>query len=289
MLFRKGVEAALRRQERPLFTDLDLYLFAQALFAAGHWLNEPLTKKPKAWDYDRLIVLVGHLESSGALIPHTDFDQRVWRVEGHESLSPEASLCQVDPFCYLAFGSAMRHHGLTRRSPPRAQFLTPERAIWRTRRLEQVASIIVDDARARPLLLRSVPGEKIGRNSIVVHETAHPTTPDQVDLIRVASLGSTFVDMLTEPGRCGGMDGVLKVWQRHALAHLEAIIQAVDASEIKIVRVRAGHILNERLGVERAEISAWTTDAQRGGSRKLDPDRPYAPVFSERWMLSLNV
>jgi len=61
------------------------------------------------------------------------------------------------------------------------------------------------------------------------------------------------------------MAAVLKVWRRHAAGHLTAIVDAADDAAAKIVKVRAGHILSERLGMERPEIAAWAAFAQRGG------------------------
>lgn len=114
-----------------------------------------------------------------------------------------------------------------------------------------------------------------------------PAPTVELGRIRVSTLAATFVDTLTEPGRCGGMDKVLKLWDRHARAHVREIVAALEGAS-KIVKVRAGYIFTERLGIETPAIGAWQAFAQRGGSRRLDPERPYAPVFSERWMLSLN-
>lgn len=106
---------------------------------------------------------------------------------------------------------------------------------------------------------------------------------------RVASVGDAFANTLAEPGLYGGMAEVLLIWERHAGAYLEAIIRAVEATDAKIVKVRAGHILTERLDIQDPRIDAWRSCAQRGGSRRLDPDAPYRPVFSEDWMISINL
>jgi predicted transcriptional regulator of viral defense system len=95
-------------------------------------------------------------------------------------------------------------------------------------------------------------------------------------------------DTLAEPARCNGMAAVLKLWDRHARQHVQDIASYIDQTWSKIVKVRAGYIFSERLGIETPTISSWVAFAQRGGSRRLDPERPYAPTFSERWMLSLN-
>jgi flavin-binding protein dodecin len=85
------------------------------------------------------------------------------------------------------------------------------------------------------------------------------------------------------------MGHVLDVWDRAAEPWTNEIIEAVDGAESKIDKVRAGYILEERLEIDDARVRAWKAFAQRGGSRKLDPEAPYAPAFSETWMISLNV
>ena len=75
----------------------------------------------------------------------------------------------------------------------------------------------------------------------------------------------------------------------HAVRHLDAIVEAVDAGSEKILQVRAGYLLEEAIGISDPRIDVWARSAQRGSSRKLDSAAPYANRFSERWMLSINV
>ena len=106
---------------------------------------------------------------------------------------------------------------------------------------------------------------------------------------RISSIGQTFADMLGESGLCGGMRHVLDVWEREAAQWVPEIAASVDKLTSKIAKVRAGYILSELLEIEHPAIERWEQFAQRGGSRKLDPEGEYLPSFSERWMISLNV
>ena len=107
--------------------------------------------------------------------------------------------------------------------------------------------------------------------------------------LRVATLGRTFLDMLRRPELCGGMSHVLEVYESRGREHAMLIINELEQRGAPIDRVRAGYILEERCGVTDPRLDAWVADAQRGGSRKLDPQSEYTPRFSERWQLSINV
>jgi len=107
--------------------------------------------------------------------------------------------------------------------------------------------------------------------------------------VRVTDIGETFLDMLEHPERCGGMIHVLDVYANHASIYLPQIVRRIDRTETKLTKVRAGYIITERLGLKSETAESWRRYAQRGGSQRLDPKAPYAPQFSENWMISLNV
>ena len=80
----------------------------------------------------------------------------------------------------------------------------------------------------------------------------------------------------------------LEVYEEHAHLWTEEIISAIDSCGINIVKSRAGCILEERLGITNARIESWKSFVERGGSRKLDPLKGYASIYSAEWMISLN-
>ena len=107
--------------------------------------------------------------------------------------------------------------------------------------------------------------------------------------VRLSTIGQTFLDMLQQPDLCGGMSHVLDAWEEHAETYLDEIVAAVDTATSGLVKSRAGCILEERQGLHHRGIERWKACGQRGGSRKLDPAKDFAPPFSETWMVSIQV
>jgi predicted transcriptional regulator of viral defense system len=105
----------------------------------------------------------------------------------------------------------------------------------------------------------------------------------------MSTIGQTFLDTLDNPERCGGIAHVLDIWSQHARTYLEEIIDRIERTEKPILKIRAGYILEEHLGLSEARVETWVQMAQRGSSRVLNPGKPFASIFSEKWMLSLNV
>ncbi len=198
----------------------------------------------------------------------------------------------VDPFCYVSHLSAMQRYGLTDRSPAALHITTPARSRWNEMRDRKTALDLGAMAGTlHPPLLHVRFRENVRRRPVAIHESSHPAEPIAIrgEGTRITTIGRTFVDALSEPALCGGIRHVLDIWEGNGREWLDQIVEAVDAFDAKIVKVRAGYILSERLHIEDDRIAAWQRFAQRGGSRKLDADAPYAPRYSERWMISLNV
>lgn len=291
--FTETLDAALLADDQPVITDYDVFRRAAGLIEARLWNETPIKYLPKAWDQRRLRSLLNRLVRQQTLAQDRDFRSGVWRVvQATRSGTADEVACIADPFCYVSHLSAMQRYGLTDRSPTALHLTTPAREIWNRLRDTKIATeLTAPPEDPTTLLVRFGFKEKLRRRPVVVHETRHPTTPASIrgERTRITTIGQTFVDMLSEPLLCGGMHHVLDTWDRHAESWLEEIIPAVETTETKIAKVRAGYILSERLGLKDPRISAWQAFAQRGGSRKLDPDAAYAPVFSEAWMISLNV
>jgi hypothetical protein len=231
------------------------------------------------------------------LVSDLDFPASVWRVARVPDASPEELSCLVDPWCFISHLSAMQQWGLSNRNPVALHLTRPKGPLWREKAKAEVRTVYADleqgddepHTRERVTFPPMLRGREISLfepgyfgQSVAVSDSDS----------RIATVGQTFRDMLHEPALCGGMSHVLEVWEKHAQTYLDEIIEALGAADshtTKIAFVRAGYILTEHMGISDRRVDAWTAFAERGGSRKLDPERPFEPIFSERWMLSLNV
>lgn len=271
---------------RPVISSRDLRELLQRLYA-GEYADRVETRVRKSNPSDEDIYRAyQRLKDARVVREDPDFGASLHQVFDVLDQSAELVCCVVDPLCYLSHLSAMQVWGLTERSPTHLTLTRPADPLWR----EMLATyhVPLGEPPTRPRPKRAFPDMVRGR-PVLVHDTRHPGAWEASGrFIRIASVGQTFLDTVSRPAWCGGMAHVLEIWEREAEAHLEAIILAVDAAPAKLPKVRAGYILDEMLGVSDPRVLVWRTFAQRGSSQKLDPEKPYAPTYSEAWMLSLN-
>lgn len=220
---------------------------------------------------------------------------KAYLLFGRSGASPAEVICSLDPFAYVSHLSAMEHHGLTDRFPKVLYLTRPSATEWR----KQAEARTVKDLGDRlPAYLEAglpqlVPPKivRLGHTAIQFCERSQQGAFRLVagSSLRVATIGRVFLDMLREPVLCGGIQHVIDIYRREAKRFLKLIIDEVDRHGQPIDKVRAGYLLSEVCKLDAPELASWQLLSQRGGSRKLDAEGEYAPIYSERWLLSINV
>ncbi len=287
--FAQAVAAELDMQPKPILTHAALFEIMWLCFENGgsQFLRSPYFNKSS---YRRART---QLRRAGYIRQDSDYSA-CWRVMTKGDVPAEDIICSIDPHCYVSHMSAMQRYGLTNRRPKDLHMTRPTdimRRAWLKEHMHEFYGPYFSEhgeeiERARAVIHRS---RVRGR---AVHFTVTKHYADHLDikgsLSRIATVGQTFLDMLDEPDACGGMAHVLDVWAEHARTYLDEIISHVDRAERPILKVRAGYILDEGMGIENERIEGWTRFAQRGSSRVLVAGKPFVSDHSEKWMLSIN-
>jgi predicted transcriptional regulator of viral defense system len=218
-----------------------------------------------------------------------------YRLFGRKTATAAEIACSLDPFAYVSHLSAMEYHGLTDRFPRTLFMCRPPLKEWRTQAAQRMQKDLGRDfdayqACGLPRLIRPALS-MIDRTVIQFHERSQMGAFRRIagSPLRVATVGRTFLDMLREPSLCAGMQHVLDVYRSQAKRYAGLIVDDIDRHGTPIDKVRAGYVLTEVCQLSLPIVDSWKSFAQRGGSRKLDPDAEYAADYSENWKLSLNV
>jgi hypothetical protein len=95
--------------------------------------------------------------------------------------------------------------------------------------------------------------------------------------------------MIHLPDLCGGLRHVIDVYGEQGEKYFTLVFQEIDSHGGPIDKIRAGYLLSEVAEVGDPLLDKWLKHVQRGGSRKLDANAEYSPVFSEKWCLSINI
>ncbi len=274
----------IERAGHPMVSRRFLFILLQRMHDEAAANNLRL---PKSGPTDtELFRRCGRLLAAGILRKDQDY-QRRFRVMGVPDLPADEIACLADRFCYISHLSAMQRWELTDRIPASLIISRPDRRSIAAR----IQAIMAKEGAPEYPLQNVNHPDLVRERRIRLVETRHPGASIDIrgSFARISSIGQTFLDMLHLPGLCGGMSHVRDMWDQHAGAFLDDIIASVDRDTSGVVKCRAGYMLEERLSVHDPRIEAWRAFAQRGGSRKLDPKRPFVPQHSVSWMLSLNV
>lgn len=219
----------------------------------------------------------------------------VYHLTGAEFSEPLDIICDVDMFCYISHWSAMVFHNLDGCGSPDALYITnPGPTCWRQCAYNKIADDFGEYSEEFYNKGYSRP-RKISPNKIIRTQVINTYTSDYEGAwvkegnLRVASIARTFLDMVRCPSRCGGISLVMEVFQKNAHRFVKEIVKELNHNGKKIERVRAGYLMDEVCGIHEVDINDWLKDAQRGGSRKLDPNAAYQSVYSEKWALSINI
>lgn len=291
----------------PVVTEYEIFRNLRNLHLAETYDGKRIRVSKSVPDRARYRTIVSKLERERYLRPDPDIyppvedgfsshfggstSVTVFRVSDVADGTAEDITALLDPFCYISHISAMQRYSLTNRIPEALSLSTPRN--WALHRNAKIARDYGDVEPGTYIApLKQIGWPDIIRNrQISLHKTVRSPVVKQVrgSFSRISAVGEVFVQMLDRPELCGGMRHVIEVWDQNAEIYFEDIIKAVDLAEEAIIKVRAGYLLEERLNLSHPNVSRWSSFAQRGGSRKLDPRADYVSKFSEKWMLSLNV
>lgn len=276
-------------------TRYDLARLTWLLYKQASVDGVPLRKQRNELDRPAFIRIEGLLVRNGVLLPVAGLPTgAAYTLVGANVSDPRVLACAIDPFCYVSHLSAMEFHGLTDRMPEFLYISSPAPTQWRMfadKRMEK--DLGEDYQRYKEIgiaFLKRTNFTKLSGRMVhqfkSIHAGAFTHIKDQH--IRVATIGRTFLEMLREPSLCGGIGHVLSVFHENAKSYLNLIIDEINQHGSGIDKVRAGFVLENISKISDSRVDAWVSNAQRGGSRKLDAAMDYSPNFSEKWALSIN-
>ncbi|WP_353572207.1 hypothetical protein [Candidatus Albibeggiatoa sp. nov. BB20] len=290
----KAITLSLGNLEKPVISKYQFGLIVNNIYCNKVYEGEAIDIKKdfaERADFDKYLE---QLLDEGILSSHKNLPN-IFTLLGRYNSDPEDIACTVDPFCYMSHLSAMSYHGLTDRIPGKLFISSPSPNTWRDFAKEKMQKDLGDNyenycTAGLPMLVRTKM-QKINKTEVHCLSSKHLGAYRNVRgrPLRVSTIGRIFLEMLRHPELCGGINHVLDIFEEYAEKYLRLITDDIDKNGVPIDKVRAGYILDERLGIVNDVVEKWASLAQRGGSRKLDSSAEYIADWSDKWKISLNV
>jgi predicted transcriptional regulator of viral defense system len=236
--------------------------------------------------------ILNRLSEAGELVPLEGFPS-LYRVNAPyartEAVEEEEVLMELHPYAALSHISGLSFHQMTEQLSKDIHVSIPDNGSGgllplgtRSEDWEGVALVrgrIADSIFDRRIHWHRLIGKRIFGTSAYNYHGC---------MIRVTTPERTLLDGLLQPDWSGGFANVLGAWAEYRdLIDLKALVKYVDQLDVRILRQRAGFLLEE-LGIQHPALALWVTQAQRGGSSKLNGGAEFSSQFSERWQLSIN-
>ncbi|MBC2735918.1 MAG: hypothetical protein HF981_16290 [Desulfobacteraceae bacterium] len=286
---------SLGELEQPIVTPYQIGLMVFNFYLKPQFQGKKINLRksyPDHRDYSRSLK---ELKDNGILKQLKGL-RNVYSILGKKSSAHEEILCSIDPFAYVSHLSAMEYHGLTDRIPKLLFVSTPPVKDWRGYAKNRMVKDLGEENIQNYLInglppLNRIKIDKINKVGVMVYSSLHLGAFKKIRdrIMRVSTIGRTFLDMLKKPDFCGGINHAIDVYVEHANTFLDLIIDEIDQHGSQIDKVRAGYVLEEKCNIRDKRIDSWLKFVQRGGSRKLDPTEDYSAKYSERWCLSINI
>jgi predicted transcriptional regulator of viral defense system len=290
----KAITLSLGKLDLPVISKYQFGLTVNKIYRSKVYSGEPVNLQKDFAEKADIDQYLNLLLDEGVLFPHKNLSN-IFTLLGRSDGDHEDIACTVDPFCYISHLSAMSYHGLTDRIPNKLFISSPSANTWRSFAKKKMQKDLGDDFESYsehglPELVRTNI-DKINKTDLHCLSSSHLGAYKNVRgrPLRVSTIGRTFLDMLKNPELCGGINNILDVFHEYGEKYLRLITDDIDKNGEPIDKVRAGYILNERLGINNEVINGWSSLAQRGGSRKLDSSSEYFPEWSDKWKISLNI
>ena len=283
--------------DQPVISDYEISILIFSLLTKKRFHGQKLEITDNDSSYSLQVKnVITSLKEFGIIEPHKDFPKgKVFRITGKKSYTAGDIVCAVDPFAYVSHISAMDFHGLTERIPKVLYVSSPSPHEWtesgRKKMEKDSKGHIKDYLREDLPRLTRILYQKIEKHPIIQYSSIHRGAFRKIEgrSMRVSTIGRTFLDMVREPDYCGGTRHVAEIFRDFGPQYKKIIIDEISRHGTKIEKARTGYYFEEICHIEDSSFDEWVSEAQRGGSRKLDPKNEFSPNFSERWCLSINV
>ncbi len=255
MQVEKAITLSLGNLDQPVISKYQFGLTVNKIYRSKFYSGEPVDLHK---DFAEKADIAKHLKlllNEGVLFPHKNLSN-IFTLLGRSDGDPEDIACTVDPFCYMSHLSAMSYHGLTDRIPKKLFISSPPNDTWRSLAKEKMQKDLGDSFESYcehglPKLVRPTNMNKIDKTDLYCLNSMRLGAYKNVRgrSLRVSTIGRTFLDMLRNPELCGGINHILDVFDEYGEKYLRLITDDIDKNGEPIDKVRAGYILNERLGI----------------------------------------